>query len=103
MRTFLQLAKCYESDAINSLDARLIASSQMLTPFISLEHARRTCLNTPYPTAWNVTPDSKIYTNNAIIDCIAFIKSFPGSITSYCIGKPHLDDAIATLSRVIDG
>jgi len=74
----------------------------MLTPFHSLAHARITHHNSPYPTAWNVTPDGRAYTHNAILDCIAFIETFPGSIATYCTGKPHLADAITILSRFIN-
>ena len=99
MRTFQQLAQCYESPTINALDARLIASSQILSPYASLNHATRTFYNSPYPGAWNATPDGHIYTNNATPDCIAFIKTFPGSIASYCFGKSHLASAYTILSR----
>ena len=103
MRTFTQLAQCYESPSINALDARLIASSQMLSPYHSLDHALITHHNSPYPTAWSFTPDGHAYISNAIIDCTAFIKSFPGSITSYCIGKQHLEHAATILSRFTNG
>jgi len=99
MRTFQQLSECYESSSINALDARLIASSQILSPYTSLDHATRTFHNSPYPSGWNFTPDGNAYVNNATLDCIAFIKAFPGSITAYCANKPHLDDAIAILKR----
>jgi len=103
MRTFTQLSECYESDEINALDARLIAASQMLTPFSSLAHALTTHHHSPYPIAWSFTPDGHAYINNAIVDCAAFIKSFPGSITSYCIGKQHLEDVSTILSRFLNG
>ena len=99
MRTFNLLASLYETPTINALDAHLIASSILLSPYVSFDHALSTLYNSPYPTAWLCTTDGHVFMHNAISDCIAYLRSFPGSIAAYCSTRPHLDNAYAILKR----